>query len=249
MGLVTAVVRPAFFRKAHRWVGLLFSLSILMSTGSGILHNVMTYTQTPPPPARPSGEGLAPERIRIPVTEAISKLPTKEVQAINLRGIYGEPWYQIFTASGDQPIYISATDGHIEPLQDERYAAQIASSFLGGAMVRKMDYLTHFNNEYINIFRVLPVYRFDANDPLHSRVYVSTTTGSVTRHTDDKRQLEANIFTNLHKLGFIPNKLARDVTLTVLTFGAFLVACLGIVLFFLTSPLRGQREGSEKESL
>ena len=66
------------------------------------------------------------------------------------------------------------------------------------------------------------------------------------RHTDDNRQFEANIFTNLHKLGFIPNKLARDVILTVLTLGAFVAACLGIVLFFLTSPLRGQRRDSEK---
>ena len=56
-------MRRAFFRKAHRWLGLLFSLSILTSAGSGILHNVMTYTQTPPPPARPSGGGLATEII------------------------------------------------------------------------------------------------------------------------------------------------------------------------------------------
>jgi hypothetical protein len=242
-------MRRVFFRKAHRWLGLIFSLSILTSAGSGILHNVMTYTQTPPPPARPSGGGLAAEIIQIPVTEAIAKLPNKDAQAINLRGIHGEPWYQIFTGSGDQPVYVSAMDGRIDPLEDGRYAAQIASAFLGGAKVRKAEYLTAFDNEYINIFRVLPVYRFDSDDALRSRVYVSTTTGSVTRHTDDKRQFEANIFTNLHKLGFIPNKLARDVILTVLTLGAFIVACLGIVLFFLTSPLRGQKRGSEKESV
>ncbi|MBL9130992.1 MAG: hypothetical protein JNG86_07325, partial [Verrucomicrobiaceae bacterium] len=82
----------------------------------------------------------------------------------------------------------------------------------------------------------LPVYRFDSPDGLDTRVYVSTTTGSVTRHTDRQRQLEATIFTNFHKLGFIPNKDLRDLVLTVLTFGTFLVALLGIALFFATRP-------------
>ena len=100
--------------------------------------------------------------------------------------------------------------------------------------MRKAGYLTSFNREYINIFRVLPVYRFDMDDARHTRVYVSSTTGSVTRHTDDERQFEADIFTNFHKLGFIPNKDLRDLVLTALTFGAFVVSLLGIALFFLT---------------
>jgi len=246
MGLV--IMSRASIRKAHRWLGLIFSLSILTSAGSGILHNVMTYTQAPPPPARPSGGGLAVERIAVPVAEVIAKLSLEDVQAVNVRGIDAEPWYQVFTGSGDRPVYVSAVDGRIDPLQDELYAAQIASAFLGGAKVRKAGYLTAFDKEYINIFRVLPVYRFDSDDTVGNRVYVSTTTGSVTRHTDDKRQLEANIFTNFHKLGFIPNKLARDTVLTLLTLGAFIVACLGIILFFATSPLWGKSRGSEKDN-
>lgn len=227
--------RP-WIRQVHRWLGLVFSLSVLTSAGSGVLHNVMTRTQSPPPPARPSGGGLAPEKIRIPVAEALAKVPAQNgaVQAVNLRGIGGEPWYQIYAAPGTPTQYVSAVDGRVDPSQDEKYAAEIASAFFGGAAVRKAGYLTAFNREYLNIFRVLPVYRFDVDDAAHSRIYVSTTTGSVTRHTDDERQFEANIFTNFHKLGFIPNKDLRDLALTTLTFGAFLVSVLGIVLFFLT---------------
>ena len=67
-------------------------------------------------------------------------------------------------------------------------------------------------------------------------MYVSTTTGSVTRHTDKERQFEATIFTMFHKLGFIRDKDTRDLLLTVLTLGTFLVALLGIWLFFATRP-------------
>jgi hypothetical protein len=230
-------MKPSTLRRLHRWLGLLFSLSILTSSLSGVLHTVMTRTQSPPPPARPSGGGLDPTAIRVSAAEAMAKVPADAgpVQAVNLRGIGGEPWYQIYAGQG-APLYVSAADGRADDAQDERYAAQIASAFLGGGTVRKTDSLTAFNNEYINIFRVLPVYRFDTGDALETRVYVSTTTGSVTRHTDRERQFEASVFTNFHKLGFIKNRDARDWILAALTGGAALAALAGIALFFITRP-------------
>lgn len=229
---------PKLIRKLHRWLGLVFSLSVLMASGSGVIHNVMTRTQAPPPQAKPSGGGMDVNAIKITVAEAVAKLPeaSPEVQAVNLRGIGGQPWYQIYTKTSRAPQYVSAVDGKVDPSRDEAYAAEIARNFLAGAEVRKTDFLTAFNTEYLNIFRILPVYRFDTGDGLDTRVYVSTTTGSVTRHTDRQRQFEATIFTMFHKLGFIRDKDLRDLALTVLTFGTFLVACLGIALFLVTGP-------------
>lgn len=231
-------MNPKLIRKLHRWLGLAFSVSVLLASGSGVIHNIMTRTQAPPPSARPSGGGMDVNAIKLTVAEAVSKLsePNPEVQAVNLRGIGGQPWYQIYTKASRSPQYVSAVDGRADPAQDEAYAAEIAKNFLAGAEVKKTDFLTAFNTEYLNIFRILPVHRFDTGDALDTRVYVSTTTGSVTRHTDKQRQFEATIFTNFHKLGFIPNKDLRDLVLTVMTFGTFLVACLGIALFFATRP-------------
>jgi hypothetical protein len=227
-------------RKAHRWLGLTFSLTILMSAGSGVIHNVMTRTQAPPPSARPSGHGLDVSQIKLSVSDAAMKLPdaAQGIAAVNVRSIGGQPWYQIYTKTNRAAQYVSALDGRVDPSQDEAYAAEIATTFLGGATVRKTEFLTAFNSEYINIFRLLPVYRFDIEDALHTRVYVSTTTGSVTRHTDDQRQWEANVFTNFHKLGFIPNKDLRDLVLTVLTAATCVVSLLGVALFFMTGRKR-----------
>jgi len=232
-------------RQAHRWVGLIFSLSLLMSAGSGLVHNVMSRTQAPPPPARPGTEsGIDPHRVELGVAQAAARIPggaSSRLQAVNLRGIGGEPWYQIYAEGQPRPFYVSAVDGRVDPGQDERYAAAIASAFMGGAPVRRTAYLTGFDGEYINIFRILPVYRFDLDDPLQTRLYVSTATGSVTRHTDRNRQFQANVFTNFHKLGFIPNKEVRDLALTALTGGVFAAAVLGVVLFFLTRPRRREK--------
>ncbi len=227
-----------WIRKAHRWLGLIFSVTVLMSSGSGVIHTVMTRTQSAPPPARPPDLPLDTAAITLTAAQAVAKLGgAGESSAINLRMIAGQPVYQVFGQDGVLR-YVNAVDGSVDPAMDEVYGAEIASGFLAGKAVRKTDYLTRFNGEYIGIFRILPVYRFDAGDAEHTRVYVSTVTGSVTRLTDDGKQLEANIFTYIHKFGFIPNKDVRDWALTLVTAGAFVVSLLGILLFFLTGRKR-----------
>lgn len=229
-------MNKTLIRKTHRWLGLIFSLSVLFSSGSGVLHNVMTRTQAPPPAARPTGEALDAGPIRIGLAEAIARIAPAKAQAVNVRQIAGQPWYQIYTSNPGAPVYVNAIDGETNDAMDATYASEIASAFLGGAAVREAGYLTAFNSEYISIFRVLPVYRFDLDDKQHTRVYVSTLTGSVTRHTDDRRQFEASVFTNVHKFGFIPNKDIRDLVLTTTTLGVFVASLLGVLLFFLTRP-------------
>ena len=228
-------MKASTLRRLHRWLGLIFSLSILASALSGVLHTIMANKQPPPPAVKPSGSFLDPSAIRFGPAEAMKKLPPDfgNVAAINLRMIGGEPWYQIYGPS-PVPSYVSALDGRIDPSQDEKYGAEIAERFLGGAKVAKTDYLTSFNKEYINIFRVLPVYRFNSEDGRGTRVYVSTTTGSVTRYTNDQMQFEANVFTNFHKLAFIPDRKIRDIVLVTLTGGTALAALAGVFLFFYT---------------
>ena len=225
-------------RKLHRYLGLIFSLSILMSSGSGVIHVIITRTQAPPPAAKPSGAMLDTAAITVTPAQAFPETPPA---AINIRNIAGKPHYQAFVPGSQGFIYIDATTGEENKEADETYAKEIATNFLGSDQVEKTDFLTSFNSEYIGIFRILPVYRFDLDDGKGTRVYVSTITGSVTRHTDDEKQFEASIFTNFHKLGFIPNKNVRDWTLAALTAAAFLISILGIVLFFLT------RSGKQKK--
>jgi hypothetical protein len=218
-------------RKLHRYLGLIFSVSILMASGSGVIHVIMTRTQSPPPAARPTSIPLDLTAIKVTPADAF---PDQPPAALNIRSIAGKPYYQAFTAHG--LTYVDASNGEKNLDADALYAKEIASTFLGSDQVKKTDFLTDYNSEYINIFRILPVYRFDLEDGNGTRVYVSTMTGSVTRHTDDSKQFEAKIFTNFHKLGFISNKNIRDWTLSILTGAAFLVSLLGIALFFLTRP-------------
>lgn len=231
-----ASIDTRWTRKAHRWIAILFSLSVLMSAGSGVLHQVMSRTQAPPPKARPASK-INPAEIKVSIAEASQRLGIKSEDAcdlISVRSIGSRPWYQFMIHGQERPGYVEAITGEIKLDADERYAEQIASDFMAGKPVKKTAFLTHYDKEYINIFRILPVYRFDVEDGLGTRLYVSTMTGSVTRHTNNHKQWEASIFSNFHKLMFIPNKDIRDAVLMILTGGAFVAAALGIILFIAT---------------
>lgn len=222
-----------------------------MSAGSGILHTVMSRTQAPPPAARPTGPGLDAAQVIIPLSQAVAGLRESGavLEAVNIRSIDGKPWYQMFVRGQLRPFYVDARTGVADQTADERYAAQIASDFLSGAAVRQTDYLTSFNAEYVNIFRILPVYRFDVEDEAGTRVYVSTTTGSVTRHTDNPRQREAFVFSFFHKWMFIQNKDARDTILVLVTSGLVVASSFGIALFFLTMSRPRRRPTAVSASL
>lgn len=226
---------PALLRRLHRWVGLACALTVLAATGSGILHVVMTWTQSPPPRPQPSA-AIDTAAIRITPADAVARLGPADlaVQSLSLRTIDGEPWYQILAAGSPVPRYVNALDGREDSAADQRYATEIASRQLGGAPMRHTRRLDSFDPEYISIFRILPVHRIDVADAKGTRLYVSTQTGAVARHTDDRRQLEANVFSNLHKYSFIRHKPTRDAVLVTVTALAFLASLAGIALFFAT---------------
>ncbi len=226
---------PSLLRRLHRWIGLACAVTVLAASGSGILHVVMTWTQSPPPRPQPAG-AINAAAVRLAPSEAVERLgaPDLSVQALSLRTIGGEPWYQVLAAGSPVPRYINALDGREDAAADQRYALEIASRQLGGAPARWTRRLDAFDQEYISIFRLLPVHRIDVDDGQGTRLYVSTQTGSVARLTSDSRQFEADVFSLVHKYAFIRHKGWRDGLLVTFTALAFLASLAGIALFVAT---------------
>jgi hypothetical protein len=226
---------PALLRRLHRWIGLACAVTVLAATGSGILHVVMTWTQSPPPRPQPAG-AINAAAVRIAPAEAVERLGARDlaVQSLSLRTIGGEPWYQVLAGGSPVPRYVNALDGREDGEADQQYAVEIASRQFGAFPVRWTRRLDAFDYEYISIFRLLPVHRIDVDDGKGTRLYVSTQTGSVARLTSDSRQFEANIFSWFHKYSFIRHKGWRDGLLVAFTTLAFLASLAGIALFFAT---------------
>ena len=227
-------------RTAHRWLGLLFAVLVLAAAGSGALHTLMSMGQPPPPPPPPNRLGTCIAGAKIGPAEAAAKAvgAGETIAAITLIEIDGRPWYRLRVRNEAVPRYVAADTGGRDDTADDRYAARIASAYVRGAPVRKTAVLTAYDNEYIAIFRQLPVSRFDVGDAGHTRLYVSTDTGSVARATDDGKQFEATVFGLVHKYMFIHAKGPRDLAMLAAMSGIALASLTGIVLFFLTRPRR-----------
>jgi hypothetical protein len=210
-------------RSFHRWHAIAMSVVVLMASISGLVHTWMAHNQAAPPPPRPT-DPVDLTQVRI----APSALPGPAT-AVNLRTIGTTPWWQVLPEGGSAPRWFNAVTGAEDVEADARYAQGIAEGYLHQP-VRKTAFLTSFDQEYLPIFRLLPVYRFDADDALHTRVYVSTLTGSVARHTDDPRQREATIFVVFHKWGFIKDRQVRDIALMTAMAGLVVLAGSGLWL-------------------
>jgi hypothetical protein len=244
------MIKAHWIRKAHRWIGLMFSITVLMSSGSGLIHLWMSRSQPAPPPlaARASLSHIDVDAITVSAVDVMKLIKKQRSSAlakeIHLRQISGQPWYQVFLHGEQKATYVNGVTGEVNDAMDEQYAREIALGALGTEAIEQRAYLTQYNSEYIAIFRILPVYRFDSNDAMGRRVYVSTLTGSVTRATDDQKQWEADLFSNFHKWQFISHKNLRDCLLGCATLGSFFVSILGIWLFFITGKSKRARIGS-----
>ena len=216
-------------RRLHRVLGLVFGIYLVTAALSGIAHNVIALAYPPPPPALPPGDMSLDAAIVSPA-EAARRAGVQDVTAINVRAIGGRVVYQLLPAAAAKPVYVDAASGAVNGSLDARYAAEIAGRALPGRHLTNTAYLTAFNDEYSQMYRTLPVYRFDAEGDGGARVYVSTATGGVTFWTTDARQALGAVFRNLHMLSFLGNHPAQMWILIVFAAGATAMAGLGLVM-------------------
>lgn len=218
-------------RAIHRWVGIVVAAYVVMATLSGLIHIIMANFFAPPPPVMPQGV-MYFEEASLPLAKIVESVPgTNKIKGVNLRSINDQLWYQFIVENEAAPIYVNAANGKLGEGLDEAYAKQIAAAYLKKDKLEKTNYLTGFDGEYLNIFRALPVYRFETGEN-GERVYVSTITGSVTLYLNKWRALGQNSFSALHKLSFIPNKIVRDVLQTLLVLGICFTTIMGTFMFF-----------------
>ena len=104
-----------------------------------------------------------------------------------------------------------------------------------GAPVTNVQFLEHFDTEYKNINRLLPVYRVDFARPDGIRIYVETAQDRFGFAMDNKRAVFDKIFTLFHTMSWLDGlgkaKLAIEILIML---AAFLSTLMGIYIFFIS---------------
>ncbi len=217
-------------RRLHRVLGLIFGIYLITAALSGITHNVIALAYPPPPPALPPGDVGIEAAIISPAEAARLAGIGSAVAAVNVRTIGDKVIYQLLSATADRPVYVDAATGAVHNNLDACYAAEIAGRALPSQRLSNTAYLTAFDAEYTQMYRTLPVYRFDAAGDDGARIYVSTATGGVTFWTNDARRTLSAIFRNLHMLSFVGNHPVQMWILIVFAVGATAMAGLGLAM-------------------
>ena len=139
------------------------------------------------------------------------------------------------TNSPGLPEHMGEASGHACCTSATRWVMDIPK----GAMIRSVERLTAFNEEYDEIQRILPAYRvsFDRADGI--RIYVETTQDRFVHAVDDRRAALDAVFGMFHTWDWAASLGGfRYVLMALLLSISFVSAVMGLWIFRMTRTIR-----------
>jgi len=219
-----------FFRRVHKWLGLLIGLQFLLWTISGTAMALLDHDQVsgghkPPaakPPPLPSGGAAWPR-----IVETLGDVP---VEAVALRPLLHRQIYEVGT--GNSVLLFDAATG--KPLQvNAALARQVAEAgYEGEGRVAGVTRLTELSLAVRN--HELPIWRVDFDDGQASSFYVSGTTAKLLERRNDSWRLW-DFFWMLHNMDYLNRTSFNHPLIVTLGFGAAWLAITGVYLLFKSS--------------
>ena len=254
LGLALHVGTPARTRRPpraqqHRTLGLLVSVTLLASVTSGGFHLLKAAADR-------AGASPRPVRAWPEIASTALRWNTTPVPAAAEIGVIlvdGTPYlrsrsaptvmqtaahHQAHAAALQAPPsanYLAAIAHTNAPLDDERYARALASTFSGrpDKTIESVTAITGFGGEYGFINKLLPVYRITYAGPHAERYYVHLDSATLAAHVDNFDYLEGWTFAHLHKWQWLEpiGRWPRDLLMMAFALGAAVVGVLGFLLF------------------
>lgn len=171
-----------FFRKFHKWVGLIIGIQVLFWAAGGF---VMTFFDIEEVRGEHTMAQQEPFTLNQPVVvtaqQAISQIDF-EPETITLKGLLGEPVW--VAGNQEQQAIIDATTGEkLSPL-DESLARQVAlADFTGDGELAELNLISEELGEVRG--KGLPIWQAQFNDSDNTRVYISPQNGEVVARRND----------------------------------------------------------------
>ena len=219
-----------FFRRVHKWVGLLLGLQFLLWTISGTAMALLDHEQVSgghkPPGAEPPpipASGAAWPRI-------VETLGDLQIEAVALRPLLDRQVYEV--GAGEAVLLFDAATGN--PVQvSAALARQVAEAgYEGGGQVSRVTRLGELSLAVRN--HELPIWRVDFQDGQNSSFYVSASTGKLLERRNDTWRLW-DFFWMLHNMDYLNRTSFNHPLIVTVAFGALWLSITGVYLLFKTS--------------
>lgn len=190
--------------KAHRWMGLITCVAILLWGLSGLTHPIMTRLQPTPasfmPPKGPSINAHQTEPAAWLAQHGITRV--HRLSTVTWRG---QAYWLAHADESSEGWLIDSQSGKLEPQGEEKLARALASHYSGRAenTIKSAKLVTAFGDDYLPVNRLLPVWavRFDGDDDLTA--YIDTRQMRLATLIDDRRAVLSQWFRWAHNWSFL----------------------------------------------
>ena len=217
-----------FFRKLHKWLGLVIGAQLVIWLLSGTLISFIDQqtvsgaaTRRQPAeevPLASSGPFFPISRLSTPVASA---------QSVTLASSFAGPVYRV--VGNDGTTLYDARTGNIVWI-DRPLAEQIASdSYRGAGRLVSSERLETGSNEVRDVPG--PVWRINFDDDLATRVYVAVENGEVLAHRNSRWKL-VDFLLMLHFMDYVRADSFNNPQIIVVGFGTLWIAISGLLLVF-----------------
>jgi hypothetical protein len=216
--------------RLHRRLGLIAALALLCFAGSGLIHPIMSRTQPQPQSFAPPPLQLPAEAI--PLADALAASDIETVRDARLVQAGERAAYRVVTADG-ATTYLDTTEGRQLDHAEARHAELLARHFSGEQRAAaEVVQVTAFDDDYLSVNRLLPVWRvrFERSDGLTA--YVDTEGERLATLVDDRKRLLQGVFRTLHTFSFLTSQpLLRDGVMVALLVISVASALAGLLMF------------------
>lgn len=217
-----------FFRKLHKWLGLVIGAQLIIWLLSGTIISLIdkdevsgNLTRTVPdivPVTLPS-DSLYPVS-RLPLTQST-------VQSITLKSLLQRPVYRV--AQDDAIVLFDARTGD-KLFINQQLAERIArDSYRGTGQMATSQRLESGSNEVRDVLG--PVWRVDFDDSLRTRAYVSAEDGQLLAHRNS-RWKAVDFLLMLHFMDYVRADSFNNPQIIIVAFGTLWIAISGLLLIF-----------------
>jgi len=217
----------------HRWFGVVSCLVVMMWGASGVMHPIMSRINPTPVNMQPP-QAVPMLHVAKSPADVLAQVGIAEVSALRVMAWNGVSYYQVSVPGQNRRRYFEVNSGAELADGDAQYAEYLARYFIADqqSRLRRVSLLEHFDDDYLDINRLLPVYRVDFQRDDGLRVYVETSPPRVSALVDDRKAMLGSLFRWMHNWGFMHDQnTLRRVLISVFLFAAMLSALSGIWMY------------------
>lgn len=230
-----------FIRQAHRWLGLLIGVQVLLWIFGGTVMSMLRLEEVrgehlavrKPPQALDGATAL------IPLADVMRQHAARQPATITLSTLLGQPVY-LLSGGGETWLLDAVTGAVLSPLPREKAEAIARADYAGDAPVLIVEWVDAAATEYRG--HDLPLWRVRFGDERATALYVSPDSGKIVARRNDLWRLFDFVWM-LHIMDYEERENFNHPLLLIAATTALLFALTGLtMLFYSFRPRRSAPE-------